>query len=220
MELGIILNRLQPASFQPLNESEMWGREVRFEKGKSYLIDAVSGSGKTSLLSFIYGIRQDYTGEIHLSLDAANTSRTLQYPLHQEDMTSLWQKGIAFLFQDMRLFPTLTAIENVELKNQLTHFKTQTAIEAMFERLCIADKMNTTVNRLSLGQQQKVAFIRALCQPCDFLLLDEPVSHLDAANAGLMAQILKEEQQERQFGIIATSIGNNLPYDYDKIFSL
>ena len=73
---------------------------------------------------------------------------------------------------------------------------------------------------MSFGQQQRVAFIRALCQPCDFIFLDEPVSHLDDGNARIMGQILSEEVQRQGMGVIVTSIGKHLPLEYTKVFSL
>ena len=76
--------------------------------------------------------------------------------------------------------------------------------------------MNIVVGKLSFGQQQRVALIRALCQPFDFLFLDEPVSHLDEVNAKNMARVLTEEAMKLGAGIIVTSIGKRLELDYTK----
>ena len=80
----------------------------------------------------------------------------------------------------------------------------------MFERLGIADKQQSLVGKMSIGQQQRVAIVRTLCQPCDFFLLDEPVSHLDAGNNRAVAELVMEEAARLGAGIIATSVGNNL----------
>ena len=124
------------------------------------------------------------------------------------------------LFQELRLFPELTAIENVEIKNSLTHFKTKEEIEQWFEALGIADKMQTPVRFLSFGQQQRVAMIRALVQPFDFLLADEPISHLDDENSRIMAHIMTEEARRQGAAIIVTSIGKHMELPYDRTFSL
>ena len=84
----------------------------------------------------------------------------------------------------------------------------------------INDKWDTKVSKMSFGQQQRIAFIRALCQPFDFILLDEPISHLDDANGHIMARILLQECKVQNAGIIVTSIGKHLEINYDKILSL
>ena len=76
------------------------------------------------------------------------------------------------------------------------------------------------MGKMSYGQQQRVAFVRMLCQPADFFFLDEPVSHLDDGNGQIMARILKEEAARQGAGVIVTSIGKHLPLEYDRVLSL
>ena len=194
-------------------ESEIWRRQVCLERGKTYLIEASSGTGKSSLCSFIIGYRQDFDGKI---LFDGKDSRELK----TKDWIALRQRHISMLFQELRLFPELTAMENVEIKNSLTHFKTRGEIEQWFEQLDIADKKNAPVRLMSFGQQQRVAMIRALVQPFDFLLADEPISHLDDENSQAMADIMTEEARRQGAGIIITSIGKHMELPYDKTFSL
>lgn len=73
-------------------------------------------------------------------------------------------------------------------------------IEEMFGRMDLADKMHTPCGKMSFGQQQRVAAIRALAQPFDFLLLDEPISHLDDRNAAAMTSMIMEEVTVRAPG--------------------
>ena len=129
-------------------------------------------------------------------------------------------EGMARKLLDLRIFPELTALENVLLKNQLTHHKKRKDIVALFETLGIADKIDVQAGKLSFGQQQRVAFIRSLCQPFDFIFLDEPVSHLDDENGIIMSRLLTEEAEQQQAGIIVTSIGKHLPLDYNEVFKL
>jgi len=91
---------------------------------------------------------------------------------------------------------------------------------ALFETLGITDKIDVQAGKLSFGQQQRVAFIRSLCQPFDFIFLDEPVSHLDDENGIIMSRLLTEEAERQQAGIIVTSIGKPLPLDYNEVFKL
>jgi len=120
----------------------------------------------------------------------------------------------------LRLFPELTAFENVEIKNKLTRCKSRSRIEEWFERLGIADKLHVDLGRMSFGQQQRVALIRALVQPFDFLLADEPVSHVDDRNGLEMARLVEEETQALGASVIVTSIGKRLPLDYDYTLKL
>jgi len=190
-------------------DSDVWHKEVEFEKGDFYLIEAASGTGKSSLCSFIYGYRNDYEGIINFD---GNNVRNLSV----KDWVDIRKHSLSMLFQDLRLFTELTAMENVLLKNSLTKFKKKTDIKDLFYELGIGDKMNTEIGKMSFGQQQRVALIRALCQPFDFLFLDEPVSHLDEVNAKNMARILTEEAMKQGAGVIVTSIGKHLELDYTK----
>jgi ABC-type lipoprotein export system ATPase subunit len=137
-----------------------------------------------------------------------------------KEWTDIRQHHISYLFQELRLFPELTSWENVQIKNRLTGFATDEQILGWFERLGIADKMLERVGHMSFGQQQRVAFIRALAQPYDFILADEPVSHLDDANGSQMGQLLLEEAQRQGAAIIVTSIGKHLDLPYDQHITL
>ena len=127
---------------------------------------------------------------------------------------------ISHLFQELRLFPELTALENVQIKNKITNFKSESQIKEWFDMLGIADKLNAKVGRMSFGQQQRVAMIRALVQPFDFILADEPISHLDDNNSRIMADIMMKEAHEQGAGVIVTSIGKHMDLKYEKVFKL
>jgi len=211
----IALNNTLPRVFASQNDirSDVWHHDLVLERGKRYLISAESGTGKSSMCSYIYGYRQDYSGTI--AFDGQDI-RLLTVP----QWCDVRQRHIAYLPQDMRLFGELTAMENVELKNRLTGFKSVEDISHLFDVLGIADKKNSLVSKLSIGQQQRVAIIRTLCQPCDFIMLDEPVSHLDEENNRIVARLICEEADRQGAGVIATSVGNHLQMDVDKVFSL
>ena len=212
---SISLNNTLPNVFLQRTDiqSDIWRQQVSLERGQTYLVEASSGTGKSSLCSFIIGYRKDYDGKI---LFDGKDSREFS----TKDWTELRQRHISMLFQELRLFPELTAMENVEIKNSLTGFKGRKEIEGWFEALGIADKMQSPVRLLSFGQQQRVAMIRALVQPFDFLLADEPISHLDETNSQVMADIMMEEAHRQGAGIVITSIGKHMDLPYDKILKL
>lgn len=212
----ITLRQVVPDAFADdpeVRASDVWGRDVTFRKGEYYLVEAASGTGKSSLCSFLYGARTDYAGRI--LFDAADC-RTLSVAQWGE----LRRRSLSMLFQDLRLFGELTVAENLALKNELTHFLTPDRIERLLEAAGIAGKRDTLAGKLSFGQQQRVAFIRCLCQPFDFILLDEPVSHLDAANGEVLSALLLEGAQAQGAGVIVTSVGSRLRLPYHKIFTL
>ena len=210
----IELRQALPLVFQGRKtESQIWLQDVTFQKGETILVEASSGTGKSSLCSYIIGYRKDYLGTILFDGRDIRTHRV-------SDWTSLRKRSLSLLFQELRLFPELSAMENVEIKNGLTRFKSKKEIEAWFERLGIADKMDAKVGRMSFGQQQRVAMIRALVQPFDFLLVDEPISHLDDANSAIMGDIMMEEVRRQGAGVIVTSIGKHMGLPYDKTFYL
>lgn len=193
--------------------SDIWLSDFELERGKRYLIEAESGAGKSSLCSYLYGQRDDYRGEI--LFDGEDIRR-----FTVGEWSRLRQRSVAILFQDLKLFDELTALENVELKNRLTKTQSRATILSWFEELGIADKVNAPVGRMSYGQQQRVALIRALCQPLDFLLLDEPISHLDDRNSEVMRDIILRETERQGAAIIVTSIGKHIDLNYDKVVRL
>lgn len=211
----IELHAVLPEVFSGRNGivSDIWHREVSFKKGNTYLIEAASGTGKSSLCSFLYGYRSDYQGMI--CFDGENIKN-----LNVKQWVELRRKHLSILFQELRLFPELTALENVKLKNGLTGYCKTKEIKAWFERLGIADKTDQKAGLMSWGQQQRVAFVRALCQPFDFILLDEPISHLDDGNGRIMADILNEELDKRGATAILTSIGKHIDMNYNQVMNL
>lgn len=193
--------------------SEVWRQEVSFERGRLYLVEAGSGKGKSTFCSYILGYRHDYSGRV--LFDDRDTRG-----FKVRDWVDMRRKHISVLFQELRLFPELTAMENVQIKNKLTNFKTEAEIGEWFEMLGIDDKRDTKIGRMSFGQQQRVAMMRALVQPFDFILADEPISHLDDTNAGIMGEILIKEARAQGAGVIVTSIGKHIALDYEKTFML
>ncbi len=193
--------------------SEVWNQNVVFEKGKTYLIEAESGQGKSTFCSYVLGYRHDFSGSV--MFDDTDIKK-----LKISDWVEIRKKQVSYLFQELRLFPELTAYENIEIKNKLTGFKSRQQIEQWFEMLGISDKLNSKVGLLSFGQQQRVAMIRALVQPFDFILADEPISHLDDNNANIMGQMMMDEAKAQGAGVIVTSIGKHIDLQYDNTIKL
>lgn len=201
----IRLSNVLPRVFvgEPARKSCIWDCEAVFRRPEAYLVSAESGTGKSSMCAYIYGARTDYRGTI--TFDGRDISS-----FSINEWQELRRRHLAYLPQDLDLFPELTAMQNILLKQRLTDFTPVSRIEEWMEALGITDRAGFPVGRMSIGQQQRVAIIRSLCQPFDFLMLDEPVSHLDAANNRCAADIIIAEAERQQATIIATSVGNHL----------
>ena len=197
-----------------MSESEVSGsdiylqNEVVFEKRKKYLLKANSGHGKSSILNFIYACNKNYTGKIIFEGN------------EDDSIISVRRKKLSYVFQDFKLFPKLTLWENIKIKNNLTNFKTDEHILILIDKLGLSEKKDQLVETLSLGQKQRTAIIRSLCQPFDFLLLDEPFSHLDESNIEILTTILDQELEDQDAGFIMTTLNNEYLFKYDKILNL
>jgi ABC-type lipoprotein export system ATPase subunit len=209
------IQQLLPSYF-PENRkdtSEIWGKKLIFKKGEYIKIVAPSGKGKTSFMHFVYGLRKDYSGSI--SFDGSDIS---QYS--QEDLAGSRKNKLSMVFQDLRLFPEQTVWENLEIKRQLDPFHPQQKIKELCERLGIGDKLNAKINSCSYGEQQRVSIVRALMQPYDLLLLDEPFSHLDEKNSQLAMLLMIEESRQREAGIIFADLERIDYFPFTRLFHL
>ena len=199
---------------EKIRSSQIWEEQsFVFQRGCRLCIQAESGSGKSSLLNFIFGNRRDFSGSI--LFDNVNIST-----LNIKQWCDIRTREISLLPQDMGLFPELTVAQNIDLKNNRTNYKTKEQIKELLDRMGIVEKYDVPVGKLSIGQMQRVALIRAVCQPFNFIFLDEPVSHLDERNNRIIAEIIIEEAEQQGAGIIATSVGNHLLLKDAKFISL
>lgn len=196
--------------------SEIWQQQLTLEKGKKYAIQAQSGKGKSTFLHLLYGLRQDFVGNVIFEKTNIKTIDTNQW-------ATIRQQKIAIIFQDLRLFLHLTAEENILAKAYLTSPKpNKQPIYEMAERLQIMHllKSNKKTQYFSYGERQRIAIIRALSQPFEWLLLDEPFSHLDADNVKRASELIAETCQIQGAGFLLTSLGYDYPLAYDQSLKL
>jgi len=139
----------------------------RFElkKGERVLLMGPSGCGKTSFLEFLAGFRKGSAKRIHVA------------PNHR------------VVFQDLNLIEDFSVYENLKL--ELTNEELERAIQWL-ERLDFGASATSLVKKLSKGEQQRVAVVRALAKNDTFLLADEPTSHLDRHRADKLMDLLHE----------------------------
>ena len=187
-------------------DSHIWAQNISITKGEHLHIVAPSGSGKTSLIHFIYGLRKDYSGNILYG-------DTDIKKLSTESFSSFRQNKISIIFQDLKLFENQTVRENIEIKRILDPFHKPEKIDEMAKRLGIENKLNQELKKCSYGEQQRIAIIRALMQPFEFLLLDEPYSHLDEDNRKKAMDLIYEECTKRNAAMIFADLK---PLDFFK----
>lgn len=213
--MTIQLQQVLPEYFEKSRSetSEVWGKDLQFTQGENIKIVAPSGSGKTSLVHFLYGMRKEYTGDI---LYGEKNIRTFS----AEDFSIVRKDHFSIVFQDLRLFPEQTVRQNIDIKRQLNPFHPPEKIDEMADRLGIKSKLSSRCRICSYGEQQRVAIIRALMQPFEFLLLDEPFSHLDDKNSQKAMQLMLEEAQARNACIIFADLERIDWFPYTRIFHL
>ncbi|MGH2552464.1 MAG: ATP-binding cassette domain-containing protein [Chitinophagaceae bacterium] len=209
------INNLLPVYFDESRKEStgIWGRNLSFTEDEWIKIVAPSGSGKTSLIHFLYGMRQDYTGTI--SYDNADLRI-----FSKEDLARIRKDHISIVFQDMKLFANLTVLENLEIKRQLNPFHPAEKIEEMCSLLGIGDKLKSKCSSCSYGEQQRVSIIRALLQPFDILLLDEPFSHLDQVNMEKALSLISTEAKKRKACTVYTDLERNKFFPYTRLLHL
>lgn len=192
------------------NGSDIWNRSVRFTQGEYIKIKAPSGTGKTTLVHILYQIRHDYEGKIMMNDRPATT-------LTGDTLALIRQKQISIIFQDLRLFPQLTARENIDLKRVMQKpFYESSVINEMADELGITNILDQEAGLCSYGEQQRIAIIRSLMQPFDWLIMDEPFSHLDIENTNKAAALIARECRKRDAGFIITDLDEDNHFVYNR----
>ena len=187
--------------------SAIWGTTVGMQQGELVSVQAPSGAGKSTFVQLLYGLRKDYTGTAQWDDLAANTT-------DDEALAALRTNNISIVFQDLRLFGELTAMENIEIKRCLTNTTSTATVHEYLHRLGMSHKIDARAETLSYGERQRIAIIRALMQPFNWLLLDEPFSHLDNDNRHKAIELIRETVHARKAGMILADLNTNNYFAY------
>lgn len=191
-----------PLEEMQLNGQSLWKNGTyQFKPGSYYEVIASSGKGKTSLLDILFGRRNDYDGQYFIDNQNAKSINLNQW-------ANLRTNEISYVFQGLRLFKHLTGWQNIEIKNRLTGTLSNNDILDLGEILQIKHQLSKRCGLMSYGQQQRLAIIRAFAQPFQWLLLDEPFSHLDPEIAKVAADLIKTVANKREAGVIITRLTN------------
>ncbi|MBC8048470.1 MAG: ATP-binding cassette domain-containing protein [Fimbriimonadaceae bacterium] len=202
----------QPLAEKDLSVSDIWNKEITFKAGEHIHVHAPSGIGKSTLIHILYGLRKDYEGALSF-----NNKRI---KIRASYISNMRKKNISVVFQDMRLFPSLTGLENLTVKNSLTNFTSDDVIKNMMQQLGVEHLLQKTANTMSLGEQQRIAIIRSLLQPFNWLLLDEPFSHLDNNNIEKAKALIIQTCKKNNAGMCITTLGETYDMFFHKSLNL
>jgi putative ABC transport system ATP-binding protein len=211
--MNLILEHLIPNSLKDKitqSSSAIWNQSVIFGDAEIVKIEAPSGTGKTTLTHLLYKVRTDYTGSIKYGEQELSKCK-------EDGLADLRQNHLSIVFQDLRLFAELSALENIEIKRLLTpHFTSKELVTEMAEKLGVSSILDQKIHLCSFGEQQRIAIIRALMQPFDWLILDEPFSHLDQENINLAASLIESACKQRNAGLIIMGLNKDHYFKYHK----
>ena len=213
--MKISFNSVMPVPLASIEHSDksIWGNDFTLNKGEKVVLNASSGKGKTTFTHTLAGIRKDFNGDILFDNQSLKT-------ISPEEWAILRKDKISFVFQDLQLFPKLTVAENLRLKNSLTNTYSDDELLHFLNELDILDKWEVKCELLSMGQQQRVAIIRALAQPFDWLIMDEPFSHLDEVNTQKCLKLIDKRASELGAGFILTTLGDYHQFEYNRELNL
>ena len=178
------------------------------EKGELVVIVGPSGAGKTTLLNILGGMDTLTTGEVYL--DGQEISA-----LNKKQLTNYRRHDVGFVFQFYNLIGNLTALENVELANQICANPMDAA--QVLQDVGLGDRMKNFPSQLSGGEQQRVAIARALAKNPKLLLCDEPTGALDYQTGKAILKLLQDTGRRTGMTVIIITHNSALTAMADRV---
>ncbi|WP_162012276.1 ABC transporter ATP-binding protein [Streptococcus sp. S784/96/1] len=189
--------------------------DISFEKGKFYTILGQSGSGKTTLLSLLSALESPKEGNVFYN---GKDIKEIGYETFRRN-------NIGIVFQHYNLIPYMTAVENVMVpmaitENELPANKTDVAYNLLDYIGIVKSKADRPVNRLSGGEQQRVAIARSLATNVDVILADEPTGNLDEEMEQEIVEIFKKLAHEHGKCVVVVTHSQEIATLSDEIYYL
>lgn len=187
------------------------------EKGKSVFLYGESGSGKSTLLNLLSGMLVSKNGDI-------TVAGTRLHTLSARQRDRFRAQHIGVVFQQFNLIPYLSVIDNILLA---ANFASGLSADIEKKALSLLEQVNLPksvyrqkATSLSIGQQQRVAIVRALLNSPDILLVDEPTSALDAGNRDAFIRLLLDVVEHENISLVFVSHDLSLSNHFDEKVSL
>ena len=191
--------------------------EIEVERGERLLIRGFSGCGKTTLLSLIAGALKLQNGDIKFDGKEYSKMSSLLLDKFRAD-------HIGYIFQTLNLIPFLSVSENIALGIKFSKSRKSKVNDLNQEIVRLVNSLGlgkevlkTPVNRLSVGQQQRVAVARALLGKPDLILADEPTSALDSGTTKKFLNEVMETFDSTRQAIIMVSHDNSIAPYFDSV---
>ena len=194
-----------------LNSSSITFPGITIPKGELLLLKGNSGKGKSTFLHSIAGLVPLLRG--HIKIEGHGE-------ISKNIVPKNWRKNAVTIIPQRPLFwQSLTVKENIKLGEWSKGIESENS-EYILEKLGIADLSKKAVNKLSLGQQQRLSVARALLSKVPLVLADEPTAALDEENTSTLLKLFKEHQTETGCSILVSSHDNRLDSIADQIVIL
>ncbi len=185
-------------------------KKFTLAKNKIISIFGRSGCGKTTLLNIIAGVLGGYEGNVTVCGTRLNS-------LNEKKLDLFRAKNIGYIFQNFNLLQGYDAYENIELSLKIAGIKYNAkSIMEYFEKTGLLKEAKKYPSQLSLGQQQRVAVLRAVIKKPSLILADEPTSSLDNANSLTVIKLLKKCALEAGAALITVSHEKEVINAFDK----
>jgi ABC-type lipoprotein export system ATPase subunit len=191
------------------------GIELKIDKEKFIAILGPSGAGKTTLLHLLGGL--DHPSDGKVLFDGKEI-----YTLPDNQLADLRNRRIGFIFQFYHLLPEFNALENVLLPGLIKKEKRDIKHDAkvLLELVGLKDRMKYFPNRLSGGEQQRLAIARALINQPDLLFCDEPTGNLDSTTGRKIIELVKQLNRMRQMTVVLVTHNQEIAEFADQLFYL
>lgn len=184
------------------------GASFQVEKGELVVIVGPSGAGKTTLLNILGGMDTLSTGSVFL--DGQEISA-----MNKKQLTNYRRYDVGFVFQFYNLVGNLTALENVELANQIC--RNPLDAETVLRDVGLEDRAKNFPSQLSGGEQQRVAIARALAKNPKLLLCDEPTGALDYQTGKAILKLLQDTGRKTGMTVIIITHNSALTSMADRV---
>ena len=187
------------------------GMSFEIEKGEFVVIVGPSGAGRTTVLNMLGGMDTITSGEIWV--DGADISK-----YNAKQLTKYRRFDVGFVFQFYNLVPNFTALENVELANQIS--KNPLNAKDIMEEVGLSERLDNFPAQLSGGEQQRVSIARALAKNPKLMLCDEPTGALDYNTGKTILKLLSDMCKEKEMTVIVITHNQAIAPMADRIINI